>query len=129
MIWIRSQFAKGLAEPSISTSQQYIRVWTISPFPQIDALHPLRYDLFLFFSSQSCATWSLWCVTKRTKLSKFWGSSGTGINGQEGKSLQVQQALVQGPSPGYCRCHSASSSLQPPPIMKRNSWRFETPWK
>lgn len=48
MIWIRSQFAKGLAEPSISTSQEYPWVWAISPFPQIDALHPLRYDLFLF---------------------------------------------------------------------------------
>lgn len=95
MIWIRSQFAKGLAEPSISTSQEYPGVWAISPFPQIDALHPLRYDLFLFFSSQSCATWSLWCVTKRTRLWKFWGSSGTGTNGQEGKSLQVQQALVR----------------------------------
>lgn len=91
MIWIRSQFAKGLAEPSISTSQEYTGVWTISPFPQIDALHPLRYDLFLFFSSQSCATWSLWYVTKRTRLSKFWGSSGSGINGEEGKSLQCSR--------------------------------------
>lgn len=71
MLWIRSQFAKGLAEPSISTSQQYIRVWTISPFPQIDALHPLRYDLFLFFSSQSCATWSLWCVTNARGCQSF----------------------------------------------------------
>lgn len=104
------------------------RVRAASPFLPIDALLPLRYDLFLFFSPQLCAMWNPWGVTKPMRLSEFGGSSGIGSRGQQGRPAGCRPwARVGVLAAG--QDHSASSSLQPPPIMKRNSWRFETPWK
>lgn len=70
------------------------RVRAVSPFLPIDALLPLRYDLFLFFSPQLCAMWNPWGVTKPMRLSEFCGSSGIGSRGHKGG------LRAAGPGPG-----------------------------
>lgn len=127
-IWIRSQFAKGLASPRwVGIEQSGLGHFS---FLRIDARQPLRYDLFCS-SLLSRVSWTRWSPKG---LAKALGCPSVGA------PLALASIPRKG-KPAACRTdsgsrsldsgwsHRASSSLQPPPSMKRNSWRFETPWK
>lgn len=90
-IWIRSQFAKGLASPRwVGIEQSGLGHFS---FLRIDARQPLRYDLFCS-SLLSRVSWTRWSPKG---LAKALGcptvSSGTGLNPQGGKARGLQDGF------------------------------------
>lgn len=129
MIQIRSQFAKGSAEPLNQYTPQICQGLGHFSFSSNWCTPSFEvWFIFVFLFSVMCHVEPLGHhqahgAVRVLELLFYWHQ----WTGRE--AYRCCRHWFRVPIPGYCRCHSASSSLQPPPIMKRNSWRFETPWK